>query len=252
MSAYQTIPIPGFSDPVSSLAHLIGAGVFAVLALLLLRRGRGHLGRMISLGVFAFSTVFLMSMSGVYHLLAPGGAGRAVMVRLDHSAIFVLIAGTFTPAHAILFRGWRRLVPLVLIWTCAVCGVTLKTIFFEDVPEELGLALYLGMGWLGLFSGLMIWWQYGWRMIGPLLGGALAYTGGAVLEYYRLPILIPGVLAAHELFHLAVLAGVGFHWRFIWNIAAHPVPGSAAEVSSDAGCGSEAAPSGCSWSPSQQ
>ena len=56
----------------------------------------------------AVETVFLLSMSGVYHMMESGGTARAVMGRLDHSAIFVLIAGTFTPVHGILFRGWAR------------------------------------------------------------------------------------------------------------------------------------------------
>lgn len=218
--------IPGFSDPVSSLTHLIGAGLFLILGVVLVRRGWGEPARVAALGVFAFGAVFLMSMSSVYHLL-PSGKGRDVLQRLDHCAIFVLIASTFTPAHTILFHGVLRWVPLVLIWTAALSGITLKTIFFNDVPESLGLGLYLGMGWLGLFSGLLIVWRYSWRMTLPLLGGALAYTVGAVLEFARWPVLIPGVVGGHELFHLAVLAGVGFHWYFIWTIADYPLAGPA-------------------------
>ena len=87
-------PLPGFHDPVSSISHLLGAVVFACLAVPLVRRGRGDAGRVAFLGVYAFACVFLFSMSAVYHML-PRGGGRAVMERLDHSAIFVLIAGTF-------------------------------------------------------------------------------------------------------------------------------------------------------------
>ena len=104
----RVFSIAGFSDPVSSLSHLAGAMVFALLSIILLQRGRGDFGRMASLSVFAFSSVLLLSLSGVYHLLTPGTAGREVLQRLDHAAIFVLIAGSFTPVHAILFRGaWR-------------------------------------------------------------------------------------------------------------------------------------------------
>ena len=67
--------IPGFSDPVSSLTHLAGAGVFALLAIPLLRRGRGNRVRVACLGVYAFSSVLLLAISGVYHLLAPAGTG---------------------------------------------------------------------------------------------------------------------------------------------------------------------------------
>ncbi len=259
---FEPISIPGFSDPVSSLSHLFGAGVFAVLGVLLVHRGRGHGGRMAALGVFAFASVFLMSMSGVYHLLDPGGGGRAVLQRLDHSAIFLLIAATFTPVHAILFRGLLRGVPLFLIWLAGVFGITLKTIFFTDVPEFLGLVLYLGMGWLGLFSGSLVLWYHGWALVRPCLWGAFAYTAGAILEFLRWPVFVPGVVGAHELFHLAVLAGVGFHWYFVWTFADYPVAGagrgtSVPPLAGGAAEGTDAdvrvaVGSGCSWSPSQQ
>jgi channel protein (hemolysin III family) len=214
-------PIPGFSDPVSSLSHLIGAVVFAVLGYFLLRRA---CGRFAFLGVYVFSVVFLLAMSGVFHLLPRGGSGRAVLERLDHGAIFVLIAGTFTPAHGILFRGPERWGPLLLIWTAAITGITLKTIFFADLAEWLGLIFYLALGWFGAFTTGVLWWRYGFAFIKPVLWGGLAYTVGGVLDHFGLPILIPGVLGAHDLFHLAVLAGVGFHWKFVTQFAFGAVP----------------------------
>jgi channel protein (hemolysin III family) len=221
--------IPGFSDPVSSLSHLLGAGVFFVQSLFLMRRGWGNWGRVFCLWVFAFSGVFLLSTSGVYHLLTPGRGGRAVLQRLDHSAIFVLIAGTFTPVHGILFRGWLRWLPLFLIWSAAATGITLKTIFFNDVSEWFGLALYLGLGWIGVASGVLLYSRFGYAFVRPLLWGALAYTLGAVLEFQRWPIVIPRVLHAHELFHLAVLTGLFCHWRFVMQFASGSVPGPAME-----------------------
>jgi channel protein (hemolysin III family) len=217
--------IPGFSDPVSSLSHLLGAGAFFVLSLFLLRRGRGSWGRLFFLSVFVLAGVFLLSMSGVYHLLTPGRGGRAVLQRLDHSAIFVLIAGTFTPVHGILFRGWLRWLPLALMWAAAATGITLKTIFFSDVSEWLGLALYLGLGWIGIASGVLLYRRFGFTFVRPLLWGALAYTVGAVLEYLRWPVVIPGVVHAHELFHLAVLVGILCHWQFVMQFASGSVRG---------------------------
>jgi len=212
-------PIPGFSEPVSSLSHLLGAGVFFALSLFLLRRGWGSWSRLFYLGVFTFADVFLLSMSGVYHLLAQGSGGRAVLQRLDHGAIFVLIAGTFTPVHGILFHGWLRWLPLLLIWSAAATGITLKTIFFNGVSEWLGLALYLGMGWIGIASGVLLYRRFGYPFVRPLLWGAVAYTLGAILEFLRWPILFPGVIHAHELFHLAVLAGLFLHWQFVMQFA---------------------------------
>src|SRR5574342_331533 len=130
--AFRAVQIAGFSDPVSSLTHLAGAAAFAMLAVVLLRRGRGVPGHTLSLCVFALSCVMLLTLSGTYHLLAPGTAGREVLQRLDHAAIFALIAGSFTPVHAILFRGAWRWGMLTLIWGAAIAGMTLKTLNFSS------------------------------------------------------------------------------------------------------------------------
>jgi channel protein (hemolysin III family) len=212
-------PIPGFADPFSSLSHLIGALVFARLAFSLIRRGRGRSGHVASLSVFAFSSVFMLSMSGVYHMLMPGGTARAVLQRLDHAAIFVLIAGTFTPLYIILFRGWWRWGMLAVTWITAITGLVSKIVFFRGFPNALGASLYLGFGWLGAVPGIMLWRRFGFAFVKPLLWGGLAYTIGPIVGSVYKPVLIPGVIGAHELFHVAVLIGLGFHWYFIYRLA---------------------------------
>lgn len=214
----ETYSIPGFAEPVSSLSHLLSAGIFAVLGFFLLRRGRGNLSNLLALGIFVFGCVFLLSMSGVYHLLTPGGAGHEVLQRLDHAAIFALIAGSFTPVHWILFSGWGRWGVLLLIWGLATTGITLKVIFFDNIPEWLGLMSYLGLGWIGLASGIDLWRRYGMAFVRPLVYSGLSYSVGGVLEFLRTPVLIPGVIGPHELLHFGVLAGIGFHFRFLFGV----------------------------------
>ncbi len=211
--------IPGFSEPVSSLSHLLAAGVFLVLGALLLVSHRGRMARMVGLGIYIFSCIFLLAMSGVFHLLEPGGDARAVLQRLDHAAIFVLIAGTFTPIHLLLFSGWKRWGMLLLIWTLAITGLTLKTIYFNDMPEWVGLMLYLGLGWMGGVSAWLMARHGLHHHLRPLVYGALAYSIGAVLDFLHFPTLIPGVLGPHELFHLFVLAGIAFHWALVVRIS---------------------------------
>jgi channel protein (hemolysin III family) len=213
------LSIPGFSDPVSSLTHLAGALVFGVLSISLIGRGRGEARRVFSLAVFAFSVVLLLSLSGVYHLLTHETAARSVLMRLDHAAIFVLIAGSFTPVHAILLRArWHRTL-LSGIWLAALAGLTLKTVYFASLPSWLGLAMYLGLGWLGAISTIAIAHRFGWRFVLPLLWGALAYTIGALADQFDWPVPVSGIVGPHEIFHLAVLAGISFHWAFIRTIA---------------------------------
>jgi len=211
--------IPGFSDPFSSLSHLAGAGLFAILSILLIRRGAGNAARVASLVVFSIGSVLLLSISGVYHLVDHDGLPRQVLKVLDHACIFVLIACSFTPPHVILFRGVGRWGMLLLVWGFAVTAITLKIIFFNTMPEALSLGLYLGMGWLGVISGTALWRRFGFKFVEPLLWGGVAYSIGAVLDFLAWPVLIPGVIQWHEVFHVAVLLGLGFHWAFIWAIA---------------------------------
>lgn len=210
----------GFQDPVSTLTHLLAAPAFLLLGFFLLRRGQGDRSRQCFLGVFVFATVFLLTMSGLYHMMALSSTSRAVMERLDHGAIFVLIAGTFTPAYGILYQGFWRWGPLIFVWTCAVAGIALKTIFFAQVPEWLGLGMFLGLGWLGMFSAMALWWRFGWAFVRPLLWGGIAYTVGALLEFWSVPMLARGVIGPHEFYHLVVLAGLACHWRFVFRFAA--------------------------------
>jgi channel protein (hemolysin III family) len=224
MPAALPISIPGFTDPVSSFSHLAGAAAFAGLTVPLIRKGLraqdpGRPARVISLAVFSLSAVSLLSLSGVYHMLARDGTARDVLQRLDHAAIFILIAGTFTPIHTILFKGPWRWGMLAFIWTYAATGVTLKTIFFNSVPEGLGVVLYLLMGWFGAVSMFHIARRFGLRKIKHIVLGGLVYSAGAAVEWANPPAIIDGVIRAHEVFHIAVLIGLGFHWRFVWSIA---------------------------------
>src|SRR5260370_18584961 len=166
-----------------------------------------------------------MGISGVYHLLSPGGAGRDVMLRLDHAAIFVLIAGTFTPVHSILFHGRWRWEPLILFWTVTAAAVALKLAFFNEVPEWVGLLLYLSLGWVGVVTGGILWARYGWGFMGSLAWGGLAYTFGAVLDYLGLMVGLPGVVGPHALFPLAVLAGAGLPCRCASSLSCRAPPG---------------------------
>jgi len=223
-SEMVVISIPGFSEPVSAMTHLLGSVVFAVVGFFLVRKGRhaevpGWNWRMTGLVVFAFAAVAQLGISGAYHILQPGLAPRLMMQQIDRTAIFILIAATFVPVHAILFIGWRRWLILLILFSLAAIGVTLSLLFFSELPEILTLTFYFAMGWVGAYSGYALYHRYGWTFIRHLVWGGVAYTLGGIVEYLRHPVLIEGVVGPHELFHLAVLAGLGFHFRFIFSIA---------------------------------
>ena len=118
-------------------------------------------------------------------------------------------AGTFTAVHGIVFRGWIRWIPLLVVWLFAAACVTLKTVFFDSLPEWVGLSFYLGLGWGVALTAIPIFRQRGFAYLAPLFYGGAAYSIGAFMEYMGWLIVIPGVVHAHEIWHLAVLAGAG-------------------------------------------
>lgn len=212
--------LPGFYEPFNAISHLVAAAIFAVLGVKLVRFGRGDPARVLFLVVYSLSTVFLLSMSAVFHMTVRGGTASRVMERLDHGAIFILIAGTFTAVHGILFRGAARWIPLALVWCVAATCVTLKTVFFESLPEWVGLSFYLGMGWGVALTAIPIFHRHGVAYLAPLFAGGAAYSIGAVMEAMGWFVVIPGVVQAHEIWHLAVLAGALLHWRFVRGVVA--------------------------------
>lgn len=211
--------LPGFHEPFSAISHLSGAALFLVLNLLLLRRGQRYPPGLPYLIVYVISVQLLLIASGLYHMVVRGSDVHAVIERIDHSAIFILIAGTFTPVHGILFTGWRRWAPLALIWTAALLGIIVKLVYLRAFAHWAGVTLYLAIGWFGLVSGILAAHRYGLRFIQlPVIGG-IAYSIGAVIDAIQGFTLIPGVIHPHELLHVFVLLGIWSHWLFMWQIA---------------------------------
>ena len=214
MAVGETVSLLGFCEPLSSWLHLAGAVVAAASIGSLWRLGTTRGGRL-ALLVYGGGVVFALAMSGAYHACELGGGARTVMQRLDHAGIWILIAATFTPVHAIAFRGLARWGFLSFIWTAALTGLVLKTVFFDSLPQALGLVFYLGLGWMGVVSAVLLARARGWRQVAPLLVGGLFYSVGGAISIIETPRLLPGYVGHHELFHLAVLAGVLLHWRFV-------------------------------------
>lgn len=221
MSFIDPTPYLGIQDPVASLTHLLGALVFAVLGIGLIQRGQGNTSRVAALIVYVLGVVATLLASGLLHMAERETVMRSVMTRIDHAAIFFLIAATYTPVHIIEFRGWMRWGVLGVIWTAAVSGMLLKVAFIDAVPEWLSLTLYLALGWAGLFTAYTLHQVVGFRPLIPLVLGALAYTAGALLDASDLPDLVPGLIRSHEVFHLFVLAGVAAHWIYIRRITVY-------------------------------
>jgi hemolysin III len=204
-------------DPVSSASHLVTA-VWAVYAtLVLLRLTRGGLTRKAAVGVYGLSMVLLYFASGTFHgLFYDTLDQRRFFQKLDQSAIYLLIAGTNTPMMLFLLEGaWRRWF-LVVIWTFAAVGIACQWLL-PKAPHELIVAIYLGMGWLGVVPAVRYYGAVGWRAMNWVCVGAALYTAGAVFELVRWPVIWEGgiFVGPHEVLHLCDAAASVTFFLFV-------------------------------------
>jgi hemolysin III len=134
-------------------------------------------------------------------------------------AIFVLIAGTYTPFCLLALDGAWRVGLLALIWGLALCGVLLK-ILWMDATRWLSVVLYLGMGWVAVIAAPVIFRAMPAGGMEWVLGGGLVYSAGALVYGLKHPNPVPGMFGFHELWHLFVVAGSICHfWAVLWYVA---------------------------------
>jgi len=202
-------------DTFSSLSHL--AGVVAVLFGLppLLAAARGDPWLALVGSVFVAAVVIAFGASALYHLLDHEEDGNGFLRRLDHAAIFVLIAGTYTPiAFAFLEGGWRWSV-LGVQWGVALLGISIK-LFRANLPRVVTVTLYLAMGWFALVPLKILWRTMPTSGLYLMFAGGVAYTIGAIIYARKRPDPLPTTVGFHGLFHLFTLAGAGFHYALVY------------------------------------
>ena len=206
-------------EPVSGLMHL-GTAIAAVLGLAaLLWLGRSSLAKEISLLIYGLSLVLMFSASSAYHLIQSNARVVQWLRKLDHSAIYVLIAGTYTPICLHFFDGFWRWGMLGIIWGMALIGVTVK-LFIIKVPRWITAGVYLMMGWLSLAAiqemvravpvGALVW----------LFAGGLFFTVGAIIYITKKLDFVPGVFGFHEVWHIFVILGCASHYIVIATFVA--------------------------------
>ena len=190
----------------NSISH--GAGlVLAIVAtpILIIAASRyGSVWNMVGVSVFAASMMLLYLASTLYHALTHGTAKR-IFRMLDHSAIFLLIAGTYTPFTLGILRGPWGWTLFGLVWSLAIIGLTMKAVFGHRFAW-LSVVLYLTMGWLVVIAAPEVMHRVPLSGLAWILAGGIAYTGG--MGFYA----AHRVRYAHFAWHLFVIAGTACHF----------------------------------------
>lgn len=198
-------------EPVNGLTHLFAALAAVVGLVVLLIQSRADFLKQQSLLVYGASLVLMMSASAAYHLTQGSPRRIQLLRKLDHSAIFILIAGTYTPVCVNLLSGFWQWGMFSIIWALAVIG-SISKIVLINTPRWFTALVYLIMGWLAIlgFSEIIVVLPVG-ALIWLVLGGVV-FTLGAIVYITKLMNFFPGVFGFHEVWHIFVIVGCLCHF----------------------------------------
>ena len=185
----------------------IAAIAGAVLLLLLANSPRAYVGA----AIFGASLILLYTTSAAYHRITWSPRLRGIVRRLDHSMIFALIAGTYTPISLLVLNTAWWISVLSVVWGIAAAGILLKVVL-PSAPKWLSVTLYAIVGWLALVTlpQLLAWFTIG--SLALLLLGGVLYTLGGVVYATGKPNPYPRWFGYHEVFHVLVIAGSVLHY----------------------------------------
>ena len=155
--------------------------------------------------VYSASAWMLFGISGLYHRFNWGPRGEAVLRRLDHSNIFLIIAGSYTPFTILLLSGGRRELLLWLVWAGALAGIAFR-VFWVGAPRWLYTPCYIALGWAAVFFLPDFLRTGGIAVVVLLVVGGLLYSAGGVIYGLKRPNPSPRWFGFHEVFHLCTLA----------------------------------------------
>lgn len=197
--------------------HQVAFFFWVPASVALVASGRTTAARAAS-AIYAVSVMALYGVSASYHRLPWSAHARQWMRRIDHSMIFVFIAGTYTPLSVLALRGAWRVSILAAVWGCAAIGVALKITRLRAASRA-GTVMYVALGWTAIIALPQLVRQLTVIEVMLLfLGGAL-YTAGAIVYALHKPDPNPRVFGFHEVYHSLVIGGSLCHYAVILRLS---------------------------------
>ncbi|MBC8105295.1 MAG: hemolysin III family protein [Anaerolineae bacterium] len=198
-------------EPFCGLSHLLGAVLSTAGLIVLLVVADGRVWHLVSFAIYGLALILLYAASGFAHSLHCSAVTSAKLDRLDYAAIFLLIAGTYTPVCLITLRGPIGWTLFAVEWLIALFGVI--TVLRGGARSNLARTwLYVLMAWLAVLATPILIRRLAPGAIAWLLAGGVAYSVGAIVFVRRKPVLWPGTFGSHELWHCLVLVGSACHF----------------------------------------
>ena len=164
--------------------------------------------------IYSLTVCGLFGTSALYHRRVWSEHGYQIMRRMDHSMIFVFIAGTYTPFALLVMHGTLASVVLIVVWATAAAGIVLNLVWIS-APHWFSALVYVATGWVAIVTLPQLWDEIGPLGVGLIaLGGAL-YSAGAIVYARRKPDPRPQVFGYHEIFHVLVIAAAAVQYAAV-------------------------------------
>ena len=188
---------------INGITHGLGVlfGIVALTVLLIFSINKGDILSIVAFSIYGFSIILMYTCSTLYHSIVPSKAKKILRV-FDHSSIYLFIAGTYTPIALLTMNGALRVGVLIAVWSIAIFGVIFKISTYKkmDTYKKFSLALYLGMGWIAVFTFMLIIRMTSIQFFAWILIGGLVYSLGTI--FYSMK-KIP---YSHAIWHIFVLS----------------------------------------------
>ncbi|KJS66277.1 MAG: hemolysin III family channel protein [Peptococcaceae bacterium BICA1-7] len=198
-------------EPVNTWTHFVTFIAAIVGLIFLITETRNSTSKLITMVIYGISLILLYGGSSLYHWWKTTPRRTMALKKIDHVAIYLLIAGSYTPVFYYGLGGAWKWAMLVAVWALALTGIFLK-IWFIDAPRYVSTVFYLTLGWIALVPFVQLFQNLPLGAVIYMIMGGVAYTVGAVIYATKIFNFRPGSFGFHEVFHLFVVAGSVLHY----------------------------------------
>lgn len=165
--------------------------------------------------VYGLGVVILFTSSALYHAFKQRESDNTIWRKLDHMAIFIMIAASYTPIMYIYTDGVWRWSIIIIQWVLVGLGICFKMLFLH-APRILSPVIYLLMGWMAVIPFRQLWFLMDSMSVILLISGGISFSIGAVIYSMKKPDPYPGSFGFHEIFHLFILLGASLHFFVVY------------------------------------
>ncbi|SFJ78487.1 PAQR family membrane homeostasis protein TrhA [Thermoflavimicrobium dichotomicum] len=198
-------------EPVSTWTHFI-TFLAAIVGLgFLIKLSYENVSTLITMTIYGVSVILLYGASSLYHWVKATPKKELLLKKLDHCAIYLLIAGSYTPVFYYGLHGFWKWLMLASVWILAIIGIFLK-IYFIEAPRIVSTSFYVTLGWIAVIPFVQLIQQLPVGAIVLMFTGGVFYTIGAIIYATKCFDFFPDRFGFHEIFHLFVMAGTITHF----------------------------------------